>query len=419
MTASNEIVQPGMSPALRIDTGHVLGAAAFAAPVIGVFAPLGLAPLLALTAVAAMVVGRVRGEAWLTFPRGFAAVLAAVVVWGLVTLLWAPQPRLAAVKLGELALLLSAAVLVLGSAMNLDGAQQKRIERWLVIGFALTLALLCIELAAGFPLRRLERSDWPSLHHMMLSFDRGVTVLAILAWPAARALWRRSSVAAIVLWLATVALVAVFPSATAKVALALGLIGFLGARLAPRAAAGVLTAIVVLIIVAAPFAAARIPPSEILQQQWPFNVEQTTAGKSAVRSGQHRLLIWQFTAERIADKPLFGWGFNASRRLPGGDVVVIGGLPALPLHPHNAALQWWVELGAIGAALGAAIVLLAGGALRRVPDPRSAAIGVALFASSATIGCMSFGVWQSWWIAALALAAAFQVTTTRGDAAHK
>ena len=97
----------------------------------------------------------------------------------------------------------------------------------------------------------------------------------------------------------------------------------------------------------------------------------------------------------------------------------MGGLPALPLHPHNAALQWWVELGAIGAVLGAAVALLATGALRRIPDPRSAATGVALLASAATVGCMSFGVWQSWWIAALALAAAFHVAATRGDTAHK
>ena len=418
MTASNGIAQPGMSSALRIDNGHVLGAAAFAAPIVGVFAPLGLAPLLAVTAVAALAVARVRRDAWLAFPRGFAAVLAAAVVWGLVTLLWAPQPRLAAAKLGELALLFAATVLVLGIAMNLGGVQQKRMERWLMIGFALALALLLLELIAGFPIRHLER-QWDAGPGIWLSFDRGATVLAILVWPAARALWRRSSLAAIVLWLAAVALVAVFSSATAKVALALGLAGFLGARIAPRAAAGVLAAIVVVTIVAAPFAAARIPAAEILQQQWPFNIDGATPGKNPVRSGLHRLLIWQFTAERIAEKPLFGWGFDASRWLPGGDVAVMGGLPALPLHPHNAPLQWWVELGAIGALLGAAAALLAAGALRRIPDPRSAATGVALLASAATVGCMSFGVWQSWWIAALALAAAFHVAATRGDTAHK
>ena len=418
MTAGNDIAQPGMSSALRIDNGHVLGAAAFAAPIIGVFAPLGLAPLLAVTAVAALVVARVRGDAWLTFPRGFAAVLTAAVAWGLVTLLWAPQPRLAAAKLGELALMFAATVLVLGAAMNLGGAQHRRMERWLLIGFALALALLLLELIAGFPIRHLER-PWEAGPSIWLSFDRGATVLAVLVWPAARALWRRSSLAAIVLWLATVALVAVFSSATAKVALALGLLGFLGARIAPRGAAGVLAAIVAVTIIAAPFAAARIPAAEILQQQWPFNIEGATPGKNPVRSGLHRLLIWQFTAERIAEKPLLGWGFNASRWLPGGDVAVMGGLPALPLHPHNAPLQWWVELGAIGAVLGAAVALLAAGALRRIPDPRSAATGVALLASAATVGCMSFGVWQSWWIAALALGAAFHVAATRGDTAHK
>jgi O-antigen ligase len=419
MTAGKDIAQPDMSSALRIDNSHVLGAAAFVAPIVGVFAPLGLAPLLAMTAVAALVVARVRRDAWLTFPRGFAAVLAAAVVWALVTLAWAPQPRLAAVKLGEIALMFTATILVLGTAMNLAGAQQKRLERWLLAGFVLALALLFIEIVAGFPIRHLERAQWDAGPSIWLSFDRGATVLAILVWPAARVLWRRSSLAAAVLWLATVALVAVFSSATAKMALALGLVGFLAARIAPRPAAGMLAAVVAATIIAAPFAAARIPAAEVLQQQWPFNIEGLTPGKNPVRSGLHRLLIWQFTAERIAERPLSGWGFNASRSLPGGNTAVMDGLPSLPLHPHSAPLQWWVELGAIGAVLGAAVVLLAAGALRRIPDARSAAIGVALLAAAATVGCMSFGVWQSWWIAVLALAATFHVATTRGDPAHK
>jgi exopolysaccharide production protein ExoQ len=419
MTAGNNIARSGMPSALRIDNGHVLGAAAFAAPIIGVFAPLGLAPLLAVTAIAALAITRLRQDAWLTFPRSFAALLAIAAVWGLVTLLWAPNPRFAAAKLGELALMFTATVLVLGSAMNLGGAQQKRTESWMLIGFALALALLLLELVAGFPIRRIERSDWPGPLHLMLSFDRGVSVLAIFVWPAARALWRRSSLAAIILWLATAALVGVFSSATAKAALAVGLIAFLAARIAPRAAAGAVAAIVAVTIVAAPFAAERIPAAGTLQQQWPFNAESLTAGKNAVRSGLHRLVIWQFTAERIAEKPLLGWGFDASRWLPGGKTAVMGEYPALPLHPHSAPLQWWVELGVLGALLGAAVALMTGGALRRIPDRRSAATGVALFASAATVGCMSFGVWQSWWIGALALAAAFHVAATRGDTAHK
>ena len=32
----------------------------------------------------------------------------------------------------------------------------------------------------------------------------------------------------------------------------------------------------------------------------------------------HRLLIWDFTLNRIAERPLFGWGLDTSRAIPGG-----------------------------------------------------------------------------------------------------
>ena len=76
---------------------------------------------------------------------------------------------------------------------------------------------------------------------------------------------------------------------------------------------------------------------------------------------------------------------DASRELPGGHEDFSKTLPeadigmamqAMPLHPHNAILQWQVELGLPGTLLGLAIVLWGLGAryLRRSwnagPAPR-------------------------------------------------
>jgi O-antigen ligase len=63
-------------------------------------------------------------------------------------------------------------------------------------------------------------------------------------------------------------------------------------------------------------------------------------------SSRQRLDIWSFAAERISERQWFGWGLEASRTMP-----------AVPLHPHNAALQVWLELGLIGAILFALIWL--------------------------------------------------------------
>jgi len=140
-------------------------------------------------------------------------------------------------------------------------------------------------------------------------------------------------------------------------------------------------------------------------------------------SAQHRLIIWRFTDDRIAEKPLLGWGMDASRAIPGGktSVRVYMSLPdsiqlegdVMPLHPHDAILQWTVELGIVGTLLGGAIIIclawlagVAGGATRA-----TRAIGLATFAGALAPLLLSFGIWQAWWQSTLWIAAALVVAT--------
>jgi len=108
----------------------------------------------------------------------------------------------------------------------------------------------------------------------------------------------------------------------------------------------------------------------------------------------HRAAIWQFVAERIEEKPLLGWGLHASRSMPGAKELVARGAEILPLHPHNGPLQLWLELGAIGAVLGAA--LLAWLARNAASAAQAAALTAML-----VVGSVSFGLWQGWWMAAI------------------
>src|SRR5207302_8324015 len=73
-------------------------------------------------------------------------------------------------------------------------------------------------------------------------------------------------------------------------------------------------------------------------------------------SAGHRLLIWSFTGEHIAERPLLGWGLDSSRAIPGGNSEIRPGQNWLSLHPHDAALQVWLELGMPGAVLVALLL---------------------------------------------------------------
>lgn len=119
-----------------------------------------------------------------------------------------------------------------------------------------------------------------------------------------------------------------------------------------------------------------------------------------------RMGYWRHAATWIADHPLRGWGLDASRMFA----------PGIRLHPHDAALQIWLELGAVGACAAAAFWALMIGALQR---PR-ADLAMAAAAATATVylvfAAVSFGVWQDWWIGVGALAAAFCVAVANQPA---
>ncbi len=163
-----------------------------------------------------------------------------------------------------------------------------------------------------------------------------------------------------------------------------------------RAAVARIAAVLsVLVIVTAPLTFARID-----------RVSGMTQAADWVKfSAAHRLLIWSFVGDRIAEHPLRGWGLEASRAIPGGAEPIRTDQTWLPLHPHNAPLQVWLELGVPGAVLFA----LLGGwfwfAVGSIEWPRlyaAAACGAltaAFVASTAT-----YGVWQEWWEGTLSVA---------------
>ena len=57
-----------------------------------------------------------------------------------------------------------------------------------------------------------------------------------------------------------------------------------------------------------------------------------------------RIDIWTFAVSRALEKPIWGWGYESSRQFD----------PMIPNHPHDMALQAWLELGIPGLLLLAA-----------------------------------------------------------------
>jgi O-antigen ligase len=377
-----------------------LAGAAALVPPLGIVDPLAIAPLFTLAAVAVLAFDRgVATRARALLP--LAAMGAALAAWAMLSAAWSIIPLHSFLEGLRLLLIVAGGVVLLASAGALEPRERRMVALAAAagLGVALVLAFVAALRGAAVTQTLLGHALSPS------SFDRGSTTLALALWPVVAA--RRSRVVAALLALASAAAIYLLASTAALVAIAASLVAFAAAWAAPRATAAALALGLVIFAAAAPIV---VPPYAV-------TVALHERDPGIKWSGIHRLLIWRFTADRIAERPFLGWGMDASRDLPGGkthfaalfpQANLPGDAEALPLHPHDAALQWEVELGAPGTLLCLALVLwglwrLASAAgMTRLG--RGAALGWA--AGALVVALVAYGIWQAWWLSTLFLTAA-------------
>jgi O-antigen ligase len=349
-----------------------------------VLASRGAAPLAAVAGLCALGLTAPRGAVAWRRVRGLALLFAALVLWGLLSSLWAIEPTRSLLIAMRLAGLFAAGLALIAASDAI--VVPERLLAWFITGLVIGLALTVVQFwsngALTAPLSR-RMFDEPALNHAEDGF-----VLLLLPLCAMLVLGRRYRLAGFLAAI-TLAVISLLVGDTAQIAFALGIIAALALyRCRAWLARGGAIASVVLIL----GAPVIFPPLA--------NIEPVRRSAQEVKfSAWHRLEIWSFVGSRIAEKPLFGWGLDSSRAIPGGTALTPDGHQWLPLHPHNAPLQLWLELGVPGAALFAAFAARLWLALGSVPWPRlyAAAAGGSLV-TALIIGLGSYGVWQEWWI---------------------
>ncbi len=399
----------------RLDGGAALAAAALAMPPLAMFAPLAWAPVLAVLALALLALASRRVLAGIGGLLPLAVLVAALALWATASASWSILPEHSLFEGLRFLVVGAAGLIVMGAALELPPPAGRRIAQFAVAGIALAVLLLLIERFGNFAIVRLFHDLPPDYPFELSRYDRGVTTLVLMLWPALAAVRRAWQGAVLVL--GVFAATWLMSSLASLLALGAGVAAFAFACRFPRLVAGTL--------IAALLAAAIVVPAVLPSDQSVVAFQHRAPWFKP--SGIHRLLIWRFTADRIAERPLLGWGMDASREMPGGQLdfsVILPGIGlstgnvAMPLHPHNAALQWRVELGLPGTALCLAILgwslWRVGFTARLLPERRAAALGFA--AAALVIGLVSFGAWQAWWLSCLWTTAAFCAGAGRGEA---
>lgn len=132
-----------------------------------------------------------------------------------------------------------------------------------------------------------------------------------------------------------------------------------------------------------------------------------------------RLELWDYVSRYALQSPWLGYGMDATRYVTAFDSKQIYQPGVTLLHPHNAALQIWMEFGALGAVLTAGGMALLCKKLSDQPDQLSKRLGLAVFAGVMAVGVVGYGLWQAWWVGLLTFLAALSALTIRIIAAQK
>lgn len=361
--------------------GWVMVGAAGLIPLLGWLSPLGFAPLLPLIGLLCLPAVRMTDE-----DRPLLIVLLGALVWGAVSTTWSPfRPKSAD---HSVILQLALGLPLFWSAVCGARRAEPRLNDLALKVLAWGLALFgLVQLADAFTGARF----YQSLHQTFLApirIDLAQTnvghssyVLAVL-WPAVlvgglHRLWQLGLLAVAVTGMVLAAHlfgadapVLAFPLSAVAM-----LVVWMWPRVGPRLMAGgaatvcfVMPGLVWLVRASGDYGVLEI---------------------HAPASWAVRMSYWSHTVDWILARPVRGWGLDASR--------VMG--PGITLHPHNGALQIWLELGLVGAVAAAVfwgLILIR--LERERPDlPMAGVAGSA--AAFILFAWINYGLWQQWWMA--------------------
>jgi len=365
------------------------------APLVAVTVPRGLAPLVIACCVIGTVMFRLDQGRWPVPSMRWLLIVGCFLAYGALSALWSIRPVQSLRQAFELAYTLIPALLFATAAVQtpLPVLDERRI-RWFLLAYFAAIVLLMLDLLHGLPVYLLMRGGVSRDSELEGSLiNRNMVAMAALCWPAFQAFWlRREWGAAALLPVGMIVLVTGGSSESAMVGLLIGLITLAIAMVAPtftRVALGV--GVVVTFF-------GTIPAME-----WLYSLDLIDHTHLPF-SFLHRIEIWHYASNLVFEKPLFGWGLDSSRSLAEKVIVERGGyeFPVLPIHPHNAFLQVWLELGLVGVCFGIAIGLTVLRGIGQLPS-QSQPVALAAFAGSMAMILVAYGIWQVWWIGVLIL----------------
>jgi len=302
---------------------------------------------------------------------------------------------------------------------------------YFLIGIATAIILFFIEyFSHGIITKTFRTSFQPksSVHFFLFLLDRGCSLLSVLSWVVIIIFIQyRKYLLASVYYILIFYLLYISDSLASFLAFAVGGLVFLISRISVNK---LLHSIVLKSFIVAIIAGSVLMPIISYKLQ-PYDVSDQYS-KYLPDSAKHRIFIWHFVAEKIIEKPTFGYGFTSSRnfKINENDIVEYNQWTwsPFPLHPHNNILQILFEIGIIGFILFLSLIYKYIQQINNITftTPKDQytnsnadilnykSVSYACFINYYIIGMISFNIWQIWWVCtAFGVVTLFKLFTRR------
>lgn len=352
-------------------------------------------------------------------PQSLIVIILMIPLWALITALWA-QHSFASFIAGLRAL----ALVILGLywcrlTASLSQQTQKSLITALISGLIFGMLFLIGDAVLGKPWQIFWKKS-PAK-----AFAQGSLLISLAAWPAVFWIlrqpytfyWRVGFLICLLISLFGVLLQ--IDCDTSVIGLFIGICVSLGTLFLPRLTSWGMRFFIPVLVASFPFISVfAFKPHDI--SIYYSNYLQKS-------SYLERLYIWNDVATTIFDHPWRGIGMDGTRHHEKTEITrkwslvnQKGGRKEIQtqrfsIHPHNAILQLWLELGLPGFILG---ILLAYQVLFQIYRtnllPLEKAVSAGLFTGTFLVIWVNLGFWQNWWISGLWIIIGLTISMFKG-----
>ncbi len=317
---------------------------------------------------------------------------------------WAVNPDATIMRVIKLTAIIIPSLLLLFTARSVNIVN---IQAFKYLPYTLIFAsiLLIIETYLKYPIYHFLRSLPAEEVVAPAKINWSLIIISLLIWPVLLNLWLEKNKLLI-----PAVLIAVFSaifsatSQSAMVALIFGSLSLFLSFKKPKCLLYAICSATIIGIIISPWLA-----------QWLYNLRPEILVDWRNASAGQRMELWDFVARRALEQPWYGWGIEATKYIKDFDSAQILYLRTRVFHPHNFALQLWIELGIIGALSGVIFIYLC---LKHflLFNEKYLKFIIACFTATLVVNLVGYGVWQSWLVGLqLTVALLFVVTVKMNE----